>query len=112
MAEAILKASLWIKAQIKICDINFLPIAVVHRGDPDAGTVLLKINRLEAGIEIFSQVRTANGALAWMSITSETHFNEADASAYIEQRCNLDPDIWVLEIEDPKDIYKIEGIVL
>jgi len=112
MAEPALKANIWVKAQIRICDANFIPVIVARRGDPDAGTVLLKLNRMTEGVEVFSQVRTAGGERAWMRGTGDDLVDEQQADAYIDKRLNFDPDIWVLEIEDPDRRYQIEGKVI
>ena len=112
VVEPSLKTGLWIKSQIKICDLNFLPIAVRRRGDPDSGAILLKINRLDEGIELFTQIRKIDGLLTWMPINNGPKFDEKNANKYIDKLCQSDPDIWVLEIEDPKGKYKFEGGVL
>ena len=108
MTEATLKTSLWIKAQIKICDINFLPAVIVKKGDPDLGAILLKMNRLEHGVQVFSQTRTSESRRAWMSITGDIPVNDSIANIKIEKRCSIDPDIWVLEIEDPNYNYQMQ----
>ncbi len=112
MTEPALKAEIWIKAQIRICDVNFLPAAITRRGDSDAGAVLLKLNRHESGVEVLTQVRDPEGRRAWMRGTGETPVSEDVADAYIQKQAQYDPDIWVLEIEDPKNKYAVEGKII
>lgn len=112
MDEPALKANIWIKAQIRICDANFIPIVVARRGDPDAGAILLKLNRMTEGVEVLSQVRIAEGERAWMRGTGNTPVDEEQADAYIDKQLNVDPDIWVLEIEDPDRRYQIDGKIV
>ncbi len=112
MVEAALKAEIWIKAQIRICDLNFLSAVVVRRGDSDAGAILLKLDRLAGGIEIFAQARDNNGEKAWICGTGQTPVSEDEANLYLEKQIKYDPDIWILEIEDPKYKYLIDGNVL
>lgn len=45
MSEPRLKSEIWVKAQLRLCDIAFLPCVVARRGDADAGQVLVKVNR-------------------------------------------------------------------
>ena len=42
-----LKTALWVQAQVRLCDINLIPIVVTRKGDPDAGSILLKLMRRE-----------------------------------------------------------------
>ena len=53
-----LNTGLWVSAQVRICDRAFIPATIVRRGDPDAGTVLLKLNRFEEGVTVFTQAST------------------------------------------------------
>lgn len=112
MTEAALKAEIWIKAQIRICDLSFLPAVVTRRGDSDAGSILIKLNHFEGGTEVLTQVRDTDGQRAWMRGKEDGPLTEPEADAYIEKQIKYDPDIWVLEIEDPNRKYKIEGKVL
>jgi hypothetical protein len=112
MTEPALKAEIWVKAQIRSCDTNLIPAFVIRKGDPDAGSVLIKVNRFKAGVEVFSQVRTAEGVRAWMRATGNEPVNDAEADDYINRQLKFDPDIWVLEIEDPDSRYEIDGKVI
>ena len=111
MAEVALKAGIWVQAQIRVCDKNALPAVVVRRGNPDAGTILLKLNRFDAGYEVLTQVRTAEGNRAWMRSIGDNPVQESEADAYIERQLKFDPDIWVLEIEDSDCRNEIDGEV-
>lgn len=107
-----LTTGLWVSAQVRLCDRAFIPATVVRRGDPDVGTVLLKINRFEAGVTVYTQASTMDDAPAWSRGTGPTPVTEADADAYIARQVQRDPDVWVLEIEDRKSAYKIDGKVV
>jgi hypothetical protein len=112
MSEPSLKAEIWIKAQIRLCDINLIPAMVTRRGDSDAGAILLKLNRLDAGVEVFCQTRDTEGNHAWMRGTGEGLVSDIEAEAYIAKQMQYDPDIWVLEIEDPNIQYVIESKII
>jgi hypothetical protein len=107
-----LTTGLWVSAQVRICDRNFIPATVVRRGDPDAGTVLLKLNRFEAGVTVYTQASTIDDAPAWSRGTGPAPVREAEADAYIARQVQYDPDVWVLEIEDRKGEYKLDGKVV
>lgn len=107
-----LTTGLWVSAQIRLCDRAFIPAAVVRRGDPDVGTVLLKINRFEGGVTVFTQTSTLDDEAAWSRGTGPAPVTEPEADAYIARQVARDPDLWVLEIEDRKGEYKMIGKVV
>lgn len=110
--EAKIKASLWIKAQVRMCDMAGLPVAVMKRGDPDAGTILIKLRRGETGCEVLTQVRAPDGRLGWMRGTGKSLVPENDAEAYIRRQIDRDYDLWVLEIDDFSGRYVLDGPLL
>jgi hypothetical protein len=98
--EARLKSAIWIKALIRRCDLAAIPVAVLARGDDDAGAILLKFNARETGCMVLGQARGRDGELFWMKATGPTAVAEPDADAYIERQRRRDPDLWVVEIEN------------
>ena len=107
-----LTTGLWVSAQVRLCDRAFIPATVVRRGDPDAGTVLLKVNRFEAGVTVFTQASTLDGEPAWSRGTGPKPVTEPEADAYIARHVDRDPDVWVVEIEDRKGTYVVDGKIV
>jgi hypothetical protein len=107
-----LTTALWVSAQVRLCDRAFIPAAVVRRGDPDVGTVLVKVNRFAAGVTVYTQASTLDGEPAWSRGTGPKPVAEAEADAYIARHVARDPDVWVIEIEDRKGEYKLDGKIV
>ncbi len=106
MEEPRLKTELWVKAQLRLCDCLMLPVAVVRRGDKDAGQVLIKRNRLDGGGDLLARSFDASGARVWMVVVQGP---EAECDAYIAREVEIDSDLWVLEVEDPNGGYLPDG---
>jgi len=103
---------MWVMAQVRYCNSAFIPAAVVRRGDFDAGTVFLKHNRFEQGVTVYTQASTLEGELAWSRGTGPLPVTEAEADAYIARQVGRDPDAWVIEIEDHKGAYQLDGKIV
>ena len=74
--------------------------AVIRKGDPDAGGVLVVL-RGRDGLCVLSQLRSAEGELAWMRATGPAPVDDSSADAYIARQVSFDPDLWVIEFEAP-----------
>jgi hypothetical protein len=101
-----LKTGIWVSALIRRLDGMGLAVAVVKKGDSDGGAVLLKLNRMAAGVTVLAQTRTREGDPAWMAGTGQAPVAEDQADAYIGRARDRDPDLWVVEIEDPKGLFR------
>ena len=110
--SAKIRAGIWVQVQVRLCDMNCIPIFIRHKGDADAGSILLKLNRGPKGCSILSQVRDQDGAPAWMYGAGGELVADTEAEAYIERQIGRDPDLWVVEIEDDKNRYVIDGPVI
>ena len=112
MTEARLKAGLWVAAQLRRCDHECISAVVARKGDADAGAVLLKLNRLDGTCVVLGRVYTDEGARAWMRVTGEEPVPESDADAYLARQTDFDPDLWILEIDDPRGLYRPDEAIL
>ncbi len=104
-----LRARIWVQAQVRICDLNCLPIVVMRKGDEDAGAILLKLARRDGVAEVLVQVRTPEGKSGWMRGAGGGETTDAAADAYIGRQVARDPDLWVIEIQDPDGRYRPDG---
>lgn len=103
MSGARLPTELWVKAHIARCSALGVPVAVLRRGDKNNGIVILKLNRLEAGVDVLIQGRNEAGALVWQPALDGRRVDETEANAFIERQRKYDPDIWVIEVEDREE---------
>lgn len=107
-----LPAELWIKAHLRRCMVDGIHATVVHRGEKNSGTLLLKLHQLGQGVKLLNQTRDMDGAIAWMPALGGKLVPEAEADAYIERAVQRDPDVWVVEIETRDGTHPFEGKVL
>jgi hypothetical protein len=98
--EPRIKAGLWVKMALRLADTDGRPGAVLRRGDPDSGGVLAVLRGRE-GLLVLSQMRTADGAPAWMRATGPAPVDQAAADAYVARQVKFDPDLWVVEFDAP-----------
>mgnify|MGYP006273338265 CR=1 FL=1 len=112
MTEPRLKTDLWVQAQVRLCDINLMPVAVRRRGDADAGAVLLRLVRDRDRSLLLKRTTTGEGTSAWMVVGGTAEVDDATAEAYVARELKRDDDLWVLEIEDPRGVYQTDGPLL
>lgn len=104
-----LKSSLWVQAQLRLCDQAVIPLVVMRRGDPDAGAILIKLDRGRDGFVVLARGFSAEGRRVWIRATGDQPVAEIDADAYLTRQIGFDPDVWVLAIEDAAGRYQPDG---
>ncbi len=112
MSEARLPTELWVTAHLRRLSGEGIAATVVHRGDADAGGVLVKLYLGPEGCRVLSQVSDAEGRLAWMAALQGKTVPEAEADAYIARQRARDNDLWVVEIEDRLGRNPFEGKIV
>ena len=111
MSEPRVKAGIWVSMALRMADIAGRPGAVLHKGDPDAGGVLAVL-RGRAGLCVLSQLRTAEGALAWMRSTGADPVDQDAVDANVARQRRIDPDLWVVEFESPDLVPPFEARIM
>lgn len=110
-----LKAGIWVRGQIAICQSQLITAMVAHKGNEDAGSVLLKHNRFAQGCFLYARVTTLDGTLGWMRVAGGedgSRETEMNCDLYWQKQIAIDRDIWVLEVEDPKGHYQMDGEIV
>ena len=95
----LLSTDIWVGALIRRAELGGAFAAVARKGDPRAGAVLVKaVNRGQGTARLYSEATRGDGERVWMQpVASET---ETELDAYIARTVRIDPDVWVVEIED------------
>ena len=95
----LLSTDIWAGALIRRAELGGAFATVVRKGDPRAGAVLVKVVDRRAGVaRLYSEATRGDGERVWMQpVNSQT---EADLDAYVERAVRVDPDLWIVEIED------------
>ena len=104
-----LVTDVWVMAHVRRCNNDGVPAMVVRKGNLKSGMLMLKINQIEGGCRVLSQMRDLDGAMGWLPAFKGALVSEPDADAYIERAIDRDPDLWVVEIEDRTGRNPFEG---
>lgn len=93
-----LSSDLWVYALIRRVQLAGSFATVVRKGDARGGAVLVKTIDRSGGARLWAEAVGRDGQSVWMRpVESE---READVDAYIARAARIDPDIWVVEVED------------
>ena len=111
MAEPRVKAGIWVSMALRLGNAHGRFGAVLRKGDPDAGGVLVVLRGRE-GLSVLSQMRTAAGEAAWIRATGPTPVTQEAADEYVARQVKRDPDLWVLEFESPDMLPPFEGRIV
>lgn len=107
-----LKTEIRVQAFLRRCAVSGLMATVARKGDADAGALFVKVNRFAAGCEVYSGANAPDGAPAWLKATGPAPVSEQVADAYLARQAKYDADLWVLEIEDPRGGFVMDGKIL
>jgi hypothetical protein len=108
MSGSRVKAGLWVSMALRMGDLDGRPGMVLRKGDPDAGGILVVLRHRDATM-VLSQMRSADGELAWMRATGSEPVDQEAADAYIARQTRFDPDLWVLEFDAPDFLPPFEA---
>ena len=94
-----LKAGIFVRALIRRAEVAGAQAYVVKKGSEEAGTVFLKISRLDGTCTVLNQAIAGEGERVWARPLGES-CDETRACAYFDKQRKFDPDLWIVEIED------------
>jgi len=100
VVEPRLKSKIAVAAMLRMGDAAGKPGAVLKRGDPDAGAILILL-RGRNGLAIFGQTRAPDGGEAWQRLSGAAPIDQSGADALLARQFRFDPDLWAVEFETP-----------
>jgi hypothetical protein len=94
-----LSSDLWVYALIRRVQLAGAFATVVRKGDARGGAVLIKtLDRKSGAAGLWAEAVGGDGESVWMRPVERD--DEAGIDAYLDRAARIDPDIWVVEIED------------
>lgn len=108
MTEPRLKTEIRISAQVRRAQSAGAFATIARRGDPDAGAAAVKIYLGQGRARLLIQSRDLDGRAIWrdpLDYDASTEgqakdYQESEVDAWISKEASIDPDLWVVEIED------------
>jgi len=106
-AMARLATSIWVSAYLMRLSLEGIPAHIVRKGDATAGAVAVKLAFMNGKASLFMRVYGENGRLGWDARLSEAPEDEIDAALARQRR--HDPDLWIVEVEDPRGRHLLDA---
>ena len=93
------------KGHLRRCFAEGLTCAVVRKGAAEAGTVLVVVRINHDQHRLYGPppgpAYDEEGQRRWLALFDGKSVRQAEIDDYITKQLNFDPDIWVVDIDDP-----------
>ena len=96
---------IWVAAYRTMLEKQGIPIYINKTGDKTAGAIMVKVSTMDGKATVYHRVLNPRGRRCWAQFDSGT---ERQMNLTIENQCLFDPDLWILEIEDPKGRHHLD----
>jgi hypothetical protein len=75
--------------------------AVLAKGDPGAGAVLVILAERGVRVQILERLMEGEGRYCWQRIGDQALANPEETEKFLSRRRKYDPDIWLIELDTP-----------
>ncbi len=95
-----LSTDFWVFAYMARLDAIGVPAHLVAKGDATSGAVIVKVATMDGLASAHSRVMGPDGERVWAPLVEPSP--EAQVDAALDRQRGFDPDLWIVEVEDPK----------
>lgn len=82
--------------------------AVLKRGDPDSGSILILLRENGGNPGLYERTPQLDGSRKWSLTRQQDVENKAEFEGYLSRRTVQDPDLWLIEL-DVADSQRLIG---
>ena len=102
MTEPRVKTGIRVSAHVRVAQAAGAFATIVRRGDPDAGAVAVKLYIGPGAVKLYTQSRDLDGKAVWREPFEDDASPDIESKidAWLAKEAKIDPDLWVVEIED------------
>jgi len=96
------KSEIWVRAYLRRCQAEAVPVVIVRRGDAAAGAIFISVDRLDGTVCLYGPAPAGlmGGETDRRWVRCLGAVGSAEASVYLARQLEFDPDLWILEVED------------
>lgn len=73
--------------------------SVLHKGEADAGTVLLVLTERGVNARVYERMPDPQGHRLWTRSRTENPDDKRELSDWLDRRAASDPDLWIVELD-------------
>ena len=99
-----IKSEIWVRAYLRRCQSEGVPVVIVRRGDEAAGAIFICVDRLDGTVSLYGPAPAgltgSETDRRWIRCFELPAVGEAEANRYLARQREFDPDLWIIEIED------------
>lgn len=95
-----LSTDFWVAAYLARLDAIGVPAHLMAKGDATAGAVIVKVATLDGQASAYARETGLDGKRIWAELAAPGP--EAEVDERLKRQLSFDPDLWIIEVEDPK----------
>ena len=99
-----IKSEIWVRAYLRRCQSEGVPVVIVRRGDEAAGAIFICVDRLDGTVSLYgpapSGLTGSDTERRWVMCFESRAVSATEADRYLARQREFDPDLWIIEIED------------
>ena len=88
-----------VQSAMALANSQMVSMVLVRRGDADNGAILVRLDQPDGTSLIERRVLNFDGDYEWTTMTDKP-MTASEAAAYCQREINIDPDCWIVAIDN------------